>query len=150
MLLRSAMVMSPDRGGVFDVLLGLVRLGLGGSVGDGRQFVSWMHDEDFVRAILWLLEHDELAGPVNLAAPHPLPYRDFMRGLRRASGMPVGLPATRWMVELGTFAMRTESELVLKSRRVVPGRLVTSGFTFAFPDWPAAAVDLCRRWRDGA
>lgn len=149
-LLRSAMVMSPDRGGIFDVLLGLVRLGLGGSVGDGRQYVSWMHDQDFVRAIFWLLEYDELAGPINLSAPHPLPYRDFMAGLRQASGTPIGLPATRWMVELGTFVMRTESELVLKSRRVVPGRLTDSGFAFAFPDWPAAAADLCQRWRASA
>jgi uncharacterized protein len=139
--------MSPDREGVFDVLLGLVRLGLGGPVGDGRQYVSWLHDQDFVRVIQWLHEHEEIEGPVNLAAPGPLPYRAFMRGLRQAWGMPFGLPATRWMVELGTFAMRTESELVLKSRRVVPGRLLNTGFSFQFPSWPEAARDLCARWR---
>jgi hypothetical protein len=71
--LRSAMTMSPDSGGVFDVLLGLVRHGLGGRAGDGRQFVSWIHDQDFIRAIYYLIEHDALKGPVNLAAPHPAP-----------------------------------------------------------------------------
>ena len=145
-LLRSAMVMSPDRGGVFDTLLRLVRFGLGGRAGDGRQYVSWIHDADFVRAIFWLIEHEEMAGAVNLAAPGPLPYAEFMHALRRAWGMPIGLPASRWMLEIGTRLLGTESELVLKSRRVVPARLLQAGFTFEFPDWPEAARDLCRRW----
>ncbi len=147
-LLRSAMTMSPDRDGVFDVLLGLVRRGLGGSVGNGRQYVSWVHDGDFIRAVSWLIAHDELSGPVNVAAPNPVPYADFMRGLRQAWGIGVGLPATKWMLEIATFILRTESELVLKSRRVVPGWLLASGFTFQFPTWPEAAADLCRRWRE--
>jgi uncharacterized protein (TIGR01777 family) len=145
-LLRSAMVMSPDRGGVFDVLLGLVRRGLGGRAGDGRQFVSWVHDRDFVCAIHWLIEHD-LEGPVNIASPNPLPNVDFMRTLRTACGARIGLPASRWMLELGAFFLRTETELILKSRRVVPGRLLESGFEFKFPKWPEAAADLCERWR---
>jgi NAD dependent epimerase/dehydratase family enzyme len=146
--LRSAMTMSPDRGGVFDVLLGLVRRGLGGRAGDGRQYVSWIHDQDFIRAIYWLLDHRELEDPVNLAAPNPVPNASFMRVLREAWGIPLGLPATGWMLELGAFFLRTETELILKSRRVVPGRLVASGFTFQFPTWPEAARDLCRRWRE--
>jgi uncharacterized protein len=145
--MRTAMVMSPDRGGVFDVLLGLVRRGLGGKVGDGRQFISWLHHEDFLRALRWLIEYEELSGPVNLASPNPLPQADFMRALRKAWGMPVGLPATRWMLEIGTFFMRTESELILKSRRVVPGRLLDAGFEFRYPTWPEAARDLCLEWR---
>ena len=145
--MRSAMTMSPDRGGVFDVLLGLVRRRLGGRVSDGRQFMSWIHDEDFIRAIEFLIDSD-LSGPVNLAAPGPLPNADFMRALREAWGVRFGLPATRWMVELGTWTLRTESELVLKSRRVVPGRLLEAGFEFKFPTWPEAARDLCRRWRE--
>ena len=80
--LRSAMTMSPDRGGIFDVLLRIVRFGLGGQAGDGRQFVSWIHDVDFIRAIRWLIEHDEMEGPVNLAAPNPVPNAGFMRELR--------------------------------------------------------------------
>ena len=147
-LLRSAMTMSPDRSGVFDTLLGLVRCGLGGTVGDGWQFMSWIHELDFVRSIYWLIDHDELSGPVNLAAPNPNPQAEFMRDLRRAWGARIGLPATRWMLEIGTFLMRSESELILKSRRVIPTRLLQSGFEFQFPSWPEAAADLCRRWRD--
>jgi len=145
--MRSAMIMSPDRGGVFDVLLGLVRRRLGGRVGDGKQFVSWIHDVDFIRAVEFLIDRD-LSGPVNLAAPEPLPNVEFMRVLREAWGVRLGLPATRWMVELGTWMLRTESELVLKSRRVVPGRLLEAGFTFRFPTWLKAARDLCRRWKE--
>jgi uncharacterized protein len=144
--MRTAIVMSPDRGGAFGVLLSLVRRGLGGTSGNGRQFVSWIHDRDFVRAVRWLLESD-LAGPVNVAAPHPLPNAEFMRALREAWGARVGLPATRWMIEVGSIFLRTESELVLKSRRVVPARLAEEGFTFDHPTWPEAARDLCARWR---
>ena len=144
--LRSAMTMSPDAGGIFDTLLTLVRRGLGGAAGDGRQFVSWTHFEDFVRAIYWLIDHDEVAGAVNIAAPSPLPNVEFMRTLREASGTRVALPATRWMLEIGAVFMRTETELILKSRRVVPGRLLHGGFVFRYPTWEAAARDLCRRW----
>ena len=144
-LLRSAMMMSPNPGGVFDFLLRLVRCGLGGNLGDGRQYMSWIHEQDFVRAVIWLIEHPQLAGPVNLSSPHPLPQAEFMRGLRKAAGVRWGLPASRMMLEAGTFFMRTESELMLKSRRVVPRRLLESGFTFNFADWPAAAGDLCQR-----
>ena len=145
--LRSAMIMSPDRGGVFDTLLGLVRRGLGGRAGDGRQFISWVHERDFLASIRWILEHDDLDGAVNVAAPGPLPNAAFMRALREAWGMPVGLPATRWMLEVGALFLRTETELILKSRRVVPGRLLQQGFGFEFPEWPAAASDLCEQWR---
>jgi len=146
-LMRTAMVMSPDRGGVFDTLLRLVRLGLGGAVAGGRQYVSWIHHVDFVRAALWLIDHTEMEGAVNLAAPHPLPYRAFMAALRNAWGRSLGLPATKWMLEVATFVLRTESELVLKSRRVIPGRLSSAGFVFRFPEWPAAARALCAEWR---
>ena len=145
--MRSAMVMSSDRGSVFDILLGLVRWGLGGPVAGGGQFMSWIHEDDFVRAVELLIERDDISGPVNLAAPGPLPQRDFMAALRAAWGRRLGLPATRWMLEIGTFFMRTESELILKSRRVVPGRLVAEGMEFQYPTWPEAARDLVSRWR---
>jgi uncharacterized protein len=145
-LMRTAMVMTPLRGDTFDLLAGIAGRGLGGRVGDGRQFVSWLHDRDLVRAVDWIIGHD-LSGPVNLAAPGPLPYAEFMRTLRRSLGMRLGLPATRWMMEIAAFVLRTESELVLKSRRVVPGRLLESGFRFEFPTWPEAAADLIRRRR---
>lgn len=149
--LRSAMVMSPDAGGVFDVLLGLVRRGLGGRSGSGRQFVSWIHHEDFTRAVRWLIGRDDFAGAVNLAAPGPLPNDDFMRVLREAWGTRVGLPAARWMLEIGAVFLRTETELILKSRRVIPGRLLEARFEFRFPSWEEAARQLCeeRRRRRG-
>ncbi|MDP9842833.1 TIGR01777 family oxidoreductase [Streptosporangium lutulentum] len=146
--LRSAMVMSPDRGGVFDALLRLTRLGLGGPVAGGAQYVSWIHDRDFVRAVEFLADRDDLAGPVNLAAPAPLPQRTFMRVLRAAWGVSVGLPATTWMAELGAFALRSDTELLLKSRRVVPCRLLEAGFVFEHAQWPEAAGDLVRRVRE--
>jgi hypothetical protein len=146
-LMRSAMIMSPDQGGVFAVLLNLVRFGLGGRFGNGQQYFSWIHDQDFIRSVFWLIEHTDIEGPVNLSSPRPIPSVDFMRTLRRAWGQPIGLPATRWMLEIGTFFVRTETELVLKSRRVVPGRMLHAGFTFQFPDWTAASRDLCQRWR---
>ena len=145
--LRSAMVMSPDRGGVFDYMLWLARLGLGGPVAGGAQYVSWIHDRDFVRAVEFLIDRDDISGAVNLAAPGPLPQREFMRGLRGAWGMPVGLPATRWMAGIGAFVLRTDTELLLKSRRVVPGRLRDAGFAFDHGGWPEAAADLVARTR---
>jgi uncharacterized protein (TIGR01777 family) len=145
--LRSAMTFSPDKGGVFDVFLSLVRRGLGGTVGSGQQYVSWIHDADFSRAAEFLIANDFMDGPVNVASPNPLPNRDFLRALRDAWGTRIGLPTTEWMVEIGTFLMRTESELVLKSRRAVPTRLLAAGFTFQHPTWPEAARDLVSRWR---
>ncbi len=148
--LRTAMVMSPGRGGIFDMLLRMVRLGLGGPVAGGAQFVSWIHDRDMLRAIEFLLERDDLHGPVNLAAPNPLPHREFMRTLRAARGIPFGLPATAWMAEIGAFVLRSDTELLLKSRRVIPGVLLDQGFSFDHPHWPDAAHELVRRTRRGS
>lgn len=145
--LRTAMLMSPDRGGVFDGLLRLTRHGLGGPAAGGRQFVSWIHDGDFIRVVRFLYEREDLSGAVNLAAPGPLPYREFMSALREAWGIRLGLPATKWMLEIGAWVLRTDTELVLKSRWVVPGRLLDAGFAFDFTDWPTAARDLVARWR---
>jgi uncharacterized protein (TIGR01777 family) len=143
--MRAAMVLSPDRGGIFDLLFGLTRKGLGGTIAGGSQFMSWIHEQDFTRAVELLIDREDLEGPVNLASPHPLMQRDFMAELRRASGIRVGLPASKWMAEIGAFFLRTETELTFKSRRVVPGRLLAAGFAFDFPDWPAAAADLVTR-----
>ncbi|MGH9573280.1 MAG: TIGR01777 family oxidoreductase [Candidatus Acidiferrales bacterium] len=145
--LRSAMVMSPDHGGVFDTLLGLVRRGLGGTAGSGKQFVSWIHDKDFLRSLDFLIDHEELDGAVNVASPNPLPNAAFMSALRKAWGMKIGLPASQWMLEIGAVLLRTETELILKSRRVIPGRLLAAGFQFEFPEWLAATVDLINRWK---
>jgi uncharacterized protein (TIGR01777 family) len=145
--LRSAITMSPDSGGVLDLLLRLVRCRFGGATGSGMQFVSWVHEQDFIRALEFLMEHGEMDGCVNIAAPHPLPNREFMEELRWAAGVRVGLPASRWMLEVGAFFLRTETELILKSRRVVARRLTEAGFAFAFPEWRQAVQDLVTRWR---
>ena len=146
--LRSAAIMAPDRGGAFDIFLRLVRFGLGGAIGSGQQFVSWVHETDFIRAVEYLMAHEDLSGVVNVAAPCPLPNSDFMRALREAWGRAFGLAVDGWMLEFGAFLLRTETELVLKSRRVVPGRLLEHGFRFEFPEWPVAARELVERWRD--
>lgn len=148
-VLRSAMVMSPDRGGIFSMLARLARLGVGRQ-GDGRQYVSWIHEQDFVAAVNFLIARDDLAGVFNLCSPHPLPNRDFMAALHGAVRSPVSVPVPRWALEIGAFFLRTETELILKSRRVVPSRLLQEGFTFSHPDWPAAALELAHRQRTGA
>ncbi len=147
-MMRAALVLSPDRGGIFDTLLGLVRMGLGGTAAGGRQYISWMHQQDFIRAVKFLIENENISGPINLAAPNPLPQVEFMRVLRRAYGISIGLPATKWMLGLGALLMQSETELILKSRRVVPKLLLDAGFKFDFPDWPDAARDLCQKWRE--
>ncbi len=144
--LRTAMVMSPDRGGIFDVLATMARRGLGGPVGGGAQYISWIHEADFCAAIDFLIEHPSIEGAVNFTAPNPLPQAEFMRTLRAAVRAPIGLPATRWMAEIGAFVLRTDTELLLKSRRVVPGRLLEAGFTFTHPEWAGACRELAGRW----
>ncbi len=146
--MRTAMVMSPDQGGAFDLLLRLVRWGLGGSTGSGRQYISWIHDVDFVRAIEFLIARDEMAGMVNLCSPFPVANRKFMSCLRRSwCTSYIGLPAPSWILPFGAALLRTETELVLKSRRVVPQRLLEAGFDFHFPNWRGACQDLVTRWR---
>jgi hypothetical protein len=142
--LRITMVFGPD-GGVFPVLRRLARFGLGGKLGSGEQYVSWIHAEDFCRAIEWIIEREDLSGPVNLAAPNPLTNAEMMRAVRKACGAPFGLPATEWMLEIGAFFLRTETELILKSRRVVPGKLSASGFQFHFPNLENALQNLDHR-----
>lgn len=145
--LRSAMTMSPDPGSVFDTLLNLTKRGLGGTIGSGRQYMSWIHEQDFCRSLAFLIEHEELTGPINICSPNPIPQREFSRILRETAGVPLGLPAAEWMIEIGTRLLKTESELVLKSRRVVPTRLMNAGFQFDFPEWKSAAADLLARHR---
>ncbi|MBX3096758.1 MAG: DUF1731 domain-containing protein [Fimbriimonadaceae bacterium] len=143
--LRSAMVMSPVRGSVFSVMASLARKGLGGQAGCGRQFVSWVHELDFCRSLEFLIVRDDLAGPINVSSPYPLPNRDFNRVLREVVGAKFSFPIPVPILEAGAFVLGTETELVLKSRRVIPGRLLSAGFEFGFPHWPAAARELASR-----
>lgn len=136
--LRSAMVFGWGDGGVFKAFENIVRRGLGGTLGRGDQMVSWVHSLDFTRSLQWILEHEDLEGPVNIASPNPLPNRRFMRLFRQACRRNIGLPASRWMLEAGAFLLQTETELLLKSRWVVPGKLLESGFHFLYPEFDRA------------
>lgn len=145
--LRAAMVIGRE-GGVFPVLRRLVRWGLGGPMGSGRQYVSWIHEADFIRAIEWILARPGLTGAVNLAAPGPVTNHAFMAEFRRCCRRSFGLPASRWMLELGAVVLRTETELILKSRRVVPGRLLADGFAFEYSHIRPALEHLVSRPAD--
>ena len=140
--MRTAMVLGHAKNSVFPMLRRLTKLGLGGKMGTGRQFVSWIHQMDFCRAVYWLIEHPALNGEINIAAPSPLPNKEMMRTLRNICGLPFGLPAPAPLLEIGAFLLGTETELIIKSRRVVPRRLLESGFEFRFPTLREAFADL--------
>jgi uncharacterized protein len=146
--LRITIVFGTAGGGVFRILRRLARSGLGGRMGSGRQFVSWIHERDFCRAVEWILGNEQLSGPINLAAPNPLPNAEMMRLFRRICGIAMGLPAAEWMLEVGAFFLRTETELLLKSRHVVSSKLPVSGFQFDFPEFEGALRDLERQISD--
>jgi uncharacterized protein (TIGR01777 family) len=120
----------------------LARLGLGGAAGAGNQFVSWIHETDFIRAVEFLIEHEEIDGCVNLASPNPLPNAEFQRAMRDALGVRFGPRLPESLLRFGAMMIGSEAELILKSRRVVPRRLLEAGFEFRFPTWPEAAREL--------
>jgi hypothetical protein len=146
--LRSAVTFSPVPGNVFAVLSNLVRLSFGGTQGSGRQFIPWIHETDYARAIEFLIARADLDGPFNLAAPNPVQNRQFMEALRDAWNMPNGFPAPTLAILLGALVMGTNPELVLSSCRAVPTRLLQAGFEFHFPYWQEAAEDLVRKWKN--
>jgi uncharacterized protein len=142
-VLRISMVLG-EHGGVLPVLQKLVKSGLGGKQGKGNQYISWIHEADFADCIRWVIDHKEIKGTYNCAAPHPIPNAEFMQLMRKVCNMPFGLPATEWMLELGAWFIRTETELVLKSRRVIPAKLESSGFRFKYPTAEEALTDLIK------
>ena len=131
-------------GGVFPVFRRLAKFGLAGALAGGRQMFSWIHEEDFCRAVEWILAKEDLSGAINISAPNPVSNREAMRLVRRACGVPFGLPAAKWMLEIGAFFLRTETELLIKSRYVVPKKLPASGFQFQFPELRGALADICK------
>jgi NAD dependent epimerase/dehydratase family enzyme len=149
--LRTSLVMAANPGGFFSIFSRIARLGLGGAQGRGDQRLSWIHELDFSRAIDLLLANPEISeetkGIVNLAAPEAPTNREFMRTLRRAWHMPVGIPAPEVLMRPVLWAIRSEPELVFKSRWVAPALLLKHGFQFDFPDWQSAAADLVARSR---
>lgn len=140
--LRTTFVLGPPPCASFAAFTDLAKKGLGGSMAGGKHYVSWMHDVDFCRAVEWIIEHPELQGPINMTAPNPLTNAAFMREIRQALDVPFGLPSFRWMLEIGALVMGTETELILKSRKVVPRKLLDSGFTFQYPTWQDAVKSI--------
>jgi uncharacterized protein (TIGR01777 family) len=145
--LRTAMIFAADSGGVYRTLRSLTRWGLGGTIAGGRQFISWIHEGDFCGAVEWLVDREDFSGPVNLASPNPVTQSGMMRIIRRELGVPFGLPATRKMLEVAAFVHRTEAKLIIKSRRVLPGRLMAAGFRFRFPRMEDAVREIEGRLR---
>lgn len=143
--LRTAITLG-KKGGVMSPLRNLVRLALGGHQGTGNQYVSWLHVEDFVRIVEYLMERKDIDGIINCASPNPEPNRGFMATLRKVTGHVIGLPAPAWLLEIGAVFIRTETELILKSRKVFPKRLLDEGFVFKFPELERAMTDLVADW----
>jgi uncharacterized protein (TIGR01777 family) len=140
-ILRMSFVLGSD-GGALPVLARLVRWGLGGAIGDGQQYYSWIHIHDVCRVISRALEDDLMRGVFHVTSPGPVRNEAFMRQLRRAVGCRVGLPCPAWMVHLGCLLMGSEAELALRSRRGVPARLEVMGFGFRFNHLEEALKDL--------
>ena len=130
--LRMAIVLGKD-GGVIKPLKNLVRFGLGGKQGNGKQMFSWIHIEDLFRIITFIQQHNELTGVLNTAAPNPVSNKTLMQLLRKNMGMAFGLPAGVWLLKMGAVIIKTETELILKSRWVIPERLSEAGFQFQYP-----------------
>lgn len=142
-LLRIAIVLGSNEG-VLKPFTNLVRFGLGGKQGNGNQMFSWIHIQDLFNIILFIIKHEELSGIFNCAAPNPVNNKTFMQALRKAMHVKIGLPSPKWLLELGAVIIRTETELILKSRWVLPGRLLNEGFQFKYPTIESALNDLVK------
>ncbi|UXM92361.1 TIGR01777 family oxidoreductase [Paenarthrobacter sp. JL.01a] len=138
--LRIAIVLGA--GGVMGPLRNLARLGLGGHMGPGTQKFSWIHVEDLCRAVLFIHERPELTGPVNAASPYPVDNRELMALVRQSLGVPFGFPTPSWLLAAGAILIRTQTELVLKSRWVEPRRLLDAGFAYEYPSLAGALNEI--------
>jgi len=125
-------------------LINLARIGFGGRQGSGQQYVSWIHEGDVIKIIDWIMANPEVSGVLNAVAPQPPSNNHFMQTLRQALKVPFGLPMPTWLLSIGAWIIGTETELILKSRKVYPQRLLDKGFVFEFPDLKSALVDLCQ------
>jgi uncharacterized protein (TIGR01777 family) len=141
--LRIAIVLGPE-GGALTPLANLARLGLGGHMGSGSQKFSWVHVEDLYRAILFLHARTDISGPVNVASPDVVDNRELMRLIRRAYRARIGIPTPAWLLRMGAVLIRTETELVLKSRWVQPQKLLEAGFIFTQPELGRALLQISK------
>lgn len=140
--LRTSIVLGKN-GGAFVPIKMLAKLGLGGKQGKGTQFISWIHEKDFARAIEFVIEK-ELTEIVNIVSPEPITNYQFMKTLREIINVPFGIPTNKFLLEIGSFFIRTEAELVLKSRNVIPKRLKENGFTFEYETLEKAFKNLTK------
>ncbi|MBT2756902.1 TIGR01777 family oxidoreductase [Mesobacillus foraminis] len=141
--LRIAIVLGRD-GGVITPFRNLVKFGLGGKQGDGNQMFSWIHIEDLFQIVLFLKDNEELSGVFNCSSPHPVSNRELMKELRKTMNVPFGLPSPKWMLEVGSLLIKTETELVLKSRWVLPERLEREGYKFTFKTLDKTFQDILK------
>lgn len=146
-LLRIGFVLGRD-GGALPKLTRLARLYMGGAVGDGRQYISWLHVRDFCRLVLWCVERPEAEGVFNATGPCPVTNAEFMCELRCALKRPWSPRTPAWLVHLGAFFLRTEGELALTGRRCIPDRLVEMGFKFIYTNLESALADLIQTRAD--
>jgi len=140
-IMRLAMVLARD-GGVMGPMVKMTKYGLGGTMGNGKQYMSWLHEDDFAGIISFFLANKNAGANYNCCAPNPVPNKIFMQKLREACGKKFGLPAAEWMLQFGAFFIGTEADILLKSRRVVPKRLLDEGYKFHFPEVGAALKNL--------
>lgn len=141
--LRTAIVLSKE-GGAMTPYRNLVKFGLGGVQGSGNQKFSWVHIEDLFQIVLFLKDREELSGIFNCSAPEPVSNRELMKQIRTVMNVPFGLPAFKWMLKIGSIILKTETELVLKSRWVIPERLERKGYTFTFNTLDKALQDILK------
>jgi uncharacterized protein len=142
-VIRTGIVIGKEDGPLKPLKM-LARLGLGGPQGRGDQYFSWLHEQDFVDSIEFLISKTDATGAYNLTAPVPIPNSYFMKALRTIMRIPFGIPMPVWLLEVGAVIIKTETELILKSRRVVPKRLLDAGYKFSFAAIEKALADLCK------
>jgi uncharacterized protein len=141
--LRMAITLGP--GGVLIPYFNLLKFGLGGKQGSGKQMYSWIHSKDTCRMIEWIYDHKEIEGTYNCSSPNPVTNEEFMKTFRKITGHVIGLPAYKWMLQIGAPLIGTEPELVLKSRWVVPTKMAETGFQFSYPKLEEALKDIIRK-----
>ncbi|MCC9061862.1 TIGR01777 family oxidoreductase [Flavobacterium piscisymbiosum] len=141
--LRTSIVLGKN-GGAFIPLKTLAKTGFGGKQGKGNQFISWIHEEDFANAVDFIIER-KITGVINVVSPEPVRNANFMQKLRKAVGFPFGIPVNTFLLKIGSFFIRTEAELVLKSRNVIPKKLLENGFKFKFGDIDEAFTNLLKK-----
>ena len=130
--LRTSIVLGKN-GGALQPIKHLARIGFGGKQGNGNQVFSWIHVQDFVKSIDFIIQNKDLKGPINIVAPEPTTNAELMKTVRKAVGISFGVPLPKWLLEIGSRIIQTETELVLKSRNVIPTKLLSQGFNFDFP-----------------